>query len=221
MPLISVKGNKFVDPDGKTVLFRGLSISDPDKLEMQGHWSKDHFAKVKEMGAKLVRIPVHPVAWRERTPPAYLKLLDQAVGWYTELDMYIILDWNSIGNLATELFQDPMYDTTKQETYSFWRVMARHFAGHNTVAFFELFPPVIPPAGQTAAPVTVQPSSSTLRIRELAGPSGASIRSGGQRSLETGTTSLVLQANSPRRPCTGSSSKTRPTPHSTSADLAR
>ena len=32
-----------------------------------------------------------------------------------------------------------MYDTTKQETYNFWRAMARHYAGHNTVAFFELF----------------------------------------------------------------------------------
>ena len=139
MPLIAVKGNKFVDPSGKTVLFRGLSISDPDKLEMQGHWSKDHFVKVKEMGAKLVRIPVHPVAWRERTPVEYIKLLDQAVGWCTELEMYVIIDWHTIGNLETELFQDPMYDTTKQETYSFWRTMARHYTGHNTVAFFELF----------------------------------------------------------------------------------
>ena len=26
-----------LDPDGKTVVFRGLAISDPDKLEMQGH----------------------------------------------------------------------------------------------------------------------------------------------------------------------------------------
>ena len=64
MPLISVKGNKFVDPDGNTVLFRGMAISDPDKLEMQGHWSKDHFVKVKELGTKLVRIPIHPVGWR-------------------------------------------------------------------------------------------------------------------------------------------------------------
>ena len=32
LPLIAVKGNRFVDPDGKPVLFRGLSISDPDKL---------------------------------------------------------------------------------------------------------------------------------------------------------------------------------------------
>jgi len=139
LPLISVKGNKFVDAEGKTVLFRGLSISDPDKLEMQGHWSKEHFIKVKEMGAKLVRIPVHPVAWRERTPVEYVKLLDQAVGWCTELEMYIILDWHTIGNLETGVFPDPVYETTKQETYNFWRTMARHYAGHNTVVFYELF----------------------------------------------------------------------------------
>ncbi|MGA2748258.1 MAG: glycoside hydrolase family 5 protein [Verrucomicrobiota bacterium] len=139
MPLISVKGNKFVDPDGNTVLFRGLAFSDPDKLEMQGHWSKEHFVKAKEMGAKVVRIPIHPVAWRERTPAQYIKLLDQAVGWCTELRMYVILDWHTIGNLETGVFQDPMYETSKQETFSFWHTMARHYAGHNTVAFFELF----------------------------------------------------------------------------------
>jgi endoglucanase len=139
LPLILVKGNKFVGPDGTTVLFRGLAISDPDKLEMQGHWSKDLFVKVKEMGAKLVLIPVHRVAWRERTPAEYLKLLDQAVGWCTELEMHVIIDWHTIGNLETGVFQDPMCETSKQETYNFWRVMARHYAGHNTVAFFELF----------------------------------------------------------------------------------
>jgi aryl-phospho-beta-D-glucosidase BglC (GH1 family) len=139
LPLISVKGNKFVDPDGNTVLFRGLAVSDPDKLDMQGHWSRDYFVKIKDMGATLVRIPVHPVAWRERTPVQYLKLLDQAVGWCTELQMHVIIDWHSIGNLETGIFQDPMYETSKQETFNFWRIMARHYAGHNTVAFFELF----------------------------------------------------------------------------------
>jgi len=139
MPLISVKGNKFVDPQGATVLFRGLSISDPDKLEQQGHWNREHFVKVQEMGTKVVRIPIHPVAWRERTPAEYLKLLDQAVEWSTDLGMYVDLDWHSIGNLSTGVFQDPMYDTSLQETYQFWRTIARHFAGHNTVAFFELF----------------------------------------------------------------------------------
>ena len=29
---IRVEGNRFVDPEGETVVFRGVSISDPDKL---------------------------------------------------------------------------------------------------------------------------------------------------------------------------------------------
>ena len=73
----------------------------------------------------IVRIPVHPVAWRERTPEKYLELLDQAVEWCTDLGM--------------ELFQNPMYNTTKQETYQFWRTIAQHFSGNNTVAFYEIF----------------------------------------------------------------------------------
>lgn len=139
LPLIKVEGNKFVDPDGKTVLFKGLSISDPDKVERQGYWNKRHFEKVKEMGTMVVRIPVHPVAWRERTPEKYLELLDQAIEWCTDLGMYVMIDWHSIGNLEMEMFQNPMYDTTKKETYNFWRTIAMRYSGNNTVAFYEIF----------------------------------------------------------------------------------
>lgn len=139
LQLIEVKGNKFVNSKGDTIVFRGLAISDPDKLESQGYWSKNLFAKVRDMGATLVRIPVHPVAWRGRTPAKYLQLLDQAVEWCTELDMYVIIDWHSIGNLEMGLFQDAMYNTSKTETFEFWRTIAMHFSGNNTVAFYEIF----------------------------------------------------------------------------------
>ena len=117
LPLIRVQDNKFINDKGQAVLFRGLSISDPDKIERQGHWNKNHFEQVKKTGAMIVRIPVHPVAWRERTPEKYVELLREAVDWCTDLGMYVIIDWHSIGNLWMELFQDPMYNTTKTETY--------------------------------------------------------------------------------------------------------
>lgn len=139
LPLISVRGNRFVDPEGKPVLFRGLAIADPDKIEEQGRWNRELFVKVRETGARVVRIPVHPVAWRERTPAAYLALLDQAVEWCAELGMYVMIDWHSIGNLKAGLFQNPMYDTSLQETAAFWRAIARRYRGDNTVAFYELF----------------------------------------------------------------------------------
>jgi hypothetical protein len=139
LSLIKVKGNRFVNAQGDTILFRGVAIADPDKLEQEGRWDKNLFIKVKEFGATLVRIPVHPVPWRMRTPVKYIQLLDQAIEWCTDLGMYIIIDWHSIGNLGMELFQDPMYETTHQETYEFWRTIAMHFQGNNTIAFYELF----------------------------------------------------------------------------------
>jgi aryl-phospho-beta-D-glucosidase BglC (GH1 family) len=139
LSLIRVEGNKFRNSKGDTILFRGVSISDPDKIERQGHWNRTYFEKVKEIGAMIVRIPVHPISWRERTPEKYISLLDQAADWCTDLGMYIAIDWHSIGNLGMELFQNPMYNTTKQETYQFWRTIAQHFAGNNTVAFYEIF----------------------------------------------------------------------------------
>ena len=139
LPLVRVVGAHFINANGDTILFRGLSIADPDKIEHQGHWNKHLFEKVQEMGTALVRIPVHPLAWRNRGSEEYLKLLDQAVDWCAELGMYVIIDWHSIGNLEMELFQNPEYNTTKRETYEFWRVISRHFVGNTTVAFYEIF----------------------------------------------------------------------------------
>jgi hypothetical protein len=136
---ISVKGSHFVDPSGQVVLFRGLSVADPDNLEERGHWNRDLFVAAKDLGADLVRIPVHPAAWRKRTPRGYLPMLDQAVGWCTGLGMHVIIDWHSIGNLKSGMFQEPVYDTTSAETLDFWRTVARHFKGNSTVAFYELF----------------------------------------------------------------------------------
>jgi len=139
LPRISVKGNRFVDPNGKPVLFRGVSIADPDKTEALGHWSREYFVGVQTFGTKLVRIPVHPVAWRNRTPEGYMALLDQAINWCTELNMHVIIDWHSIGNLKAGLFQDPMYITSEAETAQFWRTIAQRYAGNHTVAFYELY----------------------------------------------------------------------------------
>lgn len=139
LPLVKVVKNKFVNANGDTILFRGISVADPDKLEQEGRWNKTLFVKVKEMGATIIRLPVHPAPWRVRTPAKYLALLDSAVNWSTELGMYMMIDWHSIGNLCMELYQDPMYMTTKKETYEFWRAIAARYRGHNTPVFYELF----------------------------------------------------------------------------------
>jgi endoglucanase len=136
---VSVQGNKFVTDKGQIIIFRGLDTSDPDKLLKDGHWNRQYFEIANGWGANIVRFPVHPRAWRGQGRENYIKLLDQGVQWATELGMYVIIDWHSIGNLKSELFTDPMYETSKKETFEFWRTMAHHYSGNTTVAFFELF----------------------------------------------------------------------------------
>ncbi len=69
----------------------------------------------------------------------YLHLLDKGVKWATERDMYVIIDWHSIGNLKNEMYQHDMYETTQKETFEFWRTIAKHYKNNPTVAFHELF----------------------------------------------------------------------------------
>lgn len=136
---IRVQGNKFVDGDGDTFIFRGVNISDPDKLLQNGHWNKKHFEMARSFGANVLRIPVHPVAWRKQGKENYFELLDQAVRWANELDLYLIIDWHSIGNLETGVFQHPMYNTSKAETLNFWRSVAHRYQNIPTVAVYEIF----------------------------------------------------------------------------------
>lgn len=139
LPRISVEGNQFVNPEGKKIVFRGLNTSDPDKLAKEGHWNKAYFEEMKRWNANLVRFPIHPTKWAERGMEDYLKLLDQGVQWASELGIYVILDWHSIGNLRSQLYQHPMYETDKKQTFEFWRTIAKHFGDNPTVAFYELF----------------------------------------------------------------------------------
>ena len=136
---VTVRGNLFINTPGDTLVFRGLDTSDPDKLAREGHWNEEYFSEMKRWGANIVRFPVHPSAWRNRGQEEYLKLLDQGIALAGKLGMYVIIDWHSIGNLQTEMFQNKMYETTREETFAFWGVMAERYKDNPTVAFFELF----------------------------------------------------------------------------------
>jgi hypothetical protein len=136
---IYVQDNQFVQQSGEPIVFHGVNIRDPHNLEIEGHWTMAHFEKAKEWGANIIRLPIHPAAWRERGQQEYLKLIDQAVDWARQLNMHLILDWHSIGNLKEEKFQNPMYVTTLKETSSFWYAVSKRYANEPVVAMYELF----------------------------------------------------------------------------------
>ncbi len=136
---ISVSGNQFVNPDGDTIVFRGLNTSDPDNLEKKGHWNEAYFQEMSSWGANLVRFPVHPTRFAERGESAYFELLDQGIQWAEQNGMYVIIDWHSIGNLRSQLYQHDMYETDTKQTFEFWRSVAQRYGDNPTVAFYELF----------------------------------------------------------------------------------
>lgn len=139
LPRLSVKENQFVNETGEKIVLRGLNASDPDKLDMQGKWEKSYFEEIKGWGANVVRFPVHPTRWNARGEEAYLELIDQGIQWATEAGLYVIIDWHSIGNLRSQLFQSAMYETTPKQTYEFWRTIGKRYGDNPTVAFYELY----------------------------------------------------------------------------------
>lgn len=139
LPQLRVDGNQFVDPAGNQVVLRGVSFSDPDRLEKAGKWNREYFEAARSWNANVVRFPVHPLWWRDRGAENYLQLIDQGVQWARELGMYVIIDWHSIGNLSTEQFTRDIYETTREETFTFWETIAHRYADEPTVAFYELF----------------------------------------------------------------------------------
>jgi endoglucanase len=139
LPVISVVGNRFVNPAGETVVFRGLALSDPASLVERGQWNRRYFEAARSWNANLVRIPVHPEYWRKLGPEAYLKLLDDGIRWAGELGMYVIIDWHTIGNPHTDVYHRPLYITDRGETFRFWYTIAARYERNPTVAFYELF----------------------------------------------------------------------------------
>ena len=136
---ISTDGNHFVGNDGQIFIFRGVNIADPDKLVFQQRWNRQLFEEIDRWGANTIRLPIHPIAWRKRGKDWYFDRIDEATTWANDLGMYLIIDWHSIGNLNSGLFQHPMYETTPVETAEFWRSIAHRYKDVPTVAVYELF----------------------------------------------------------------------------------
>jgi cysteinyl-tRNA synthetase len=138
-PPLRVEGARVVDPAGKEVLLRGVSMADPSMLGKE--WKKDHFELVvRAWKANCVRVPVHPGHWKSKGPEAFDALLDPAVEWCRELGAYLILDYHAIGNPKTGKAQKdkPEYDSSMDLARAFWKRAAARYRDKPWV-LYEIF----------------------------------------------------------------------------------
>ncbi len=135
---LTVSGKDIVDESGDVVVLSGMNIGDPAKLVRQGQWNLQLFAEVADWGANTVRLPVHPIGWRKQGPAWYMDRIDEAVFWANSLGLWLIIDWHSIGNLNSQMYQHPMYQTSLVETRDFWRRMAFRYRDVPTLAVYEV-----------------------------------------------------------------------------------
>ena len=89
---VKVEGNKFIDPQGNEIVFRGLCFSDPVKLVSEGQWNEKYFAEAADWGANIVRFAVHPAYLNSMGWDATFEAMDKGIEWAKKHGLYVIMD---------------------------------------------------------------------------------------------------------------------------------
>jgi endoglucanase len=140
---LQVIGNRIVIEDGNPLVLRGLAHVDPVEQALLedafGPWKEDTYRVMSEWGANVVRIPLVPDSWQIAPRDQALEVLDQTIGWAGKYDMYVIIDFHSIGFPPDDFYTEPEDETTTEDIRDFWSLISRRYAGNDTVAFYEIF----------------------------------------------------------------------------------
>ena len=120
--------NSILSLNNQPVIFKGLMPPDPAQLNTKGKFTRSFFQEMRDAGANVIRIPVHPENW-EQDPDYLWRYLDPIVTWSGEMGMYVILDLHFIGNIASGAGSKmPDLKTSSHDfTLAFWKQVATYF----------------------------------------------------------------------------------------------
>jgi hypothetical protein len=156
---LSVSGNRIVTEEGQEVRLRGVNFTDPFLLEKDdfdndgdgvadNHFAEiaEDFARVKELGANVVRLAIYPGYYRLVGGERYLTTyVDRMVDLAEGNGLYLIIDYHAIGRPGgwysseddATLFDYPakvMYTDTDMAV-AFWDKVATRYGERNHVLF--------------------------------------------------------------------------------------
>lgn len=139
---LQVVGNRIVNEAGEIVILRGLGTQQIINLATTDYdlrWDEDLFRTIHEWGATVVRILVAPGRFFEDEVRG-LEVLDQAIEWAGKYDMYVIINFNTLGFPPTGFFSSNsrIEITSDVDLIRFWQMVSARFAGNDQVAFYEI-----------------------------------------------------------------------------------
>ncbi len=153
---LHVSGNRIVNQEGQTVRLRGVNFEDPFALEHDrninyqpdNHFAviETDFARVKALGANVVRLPLYPgyywLVGGEKYPSTYV---DRLVDLAEKYQLYAIISYHAIGRPGgwyepdiDYLIPNPtvkLYYSDTEMAVSFWNKVASRYGQRKHVIF--------------------------------------------------------------------------------------
>lgn len=165
---LKVSGNRIVNAEGEEVRLRGVNFEDPlwlEKFDFAGDGSPDNrfreiavdIARVKELGANIVRFPLYPGSYSSIGGEKYLSTyVDRMIDLAEENGLYVSLSYHVIGRSggwynkeADEALPDypsRVHYTDADMAVKFWNTVAARY-GKKSHVLFEVYNE---PADETA-----------------------------------------------------------------------
>jgi aryl-phospho-beta-D-glucosidase BglC (GH1 family) len=102
--------------------------------------NEEYFQAIASWGANIIRVPIVAETPNKFGMSQTLYTLDQTIAWAAENQMYVIIDFHSVGWLADSWFPPGAgNETTLEQWTGFWKTISSRFANNDVVAFYELF----------------------------------------------------------------------------------
>lgn len=157
---LSVSGTRIVNAAGEEIRLRGLNTTDPlwlEKLDFKRNGVADNrfaelatdFARMKALGANIVRLPLYPGYYFLIGAETYLTTyVDRMVDLAEVNGLYVSLSYHAIGrpggwyaadsDAVLPAYPAKLYYTDADMAVSFWNTVAKRY-GQRTHVLFELY----------------------------------------------------------------------------------
>jgi aryl-phospho-beta-D-glucosidase BglC (GH1 family) len=127
--------------NGKPVRLRGVAVGDP-VLAREGRPVSDYELLAKDWKANVVRLAIHPIAWKSNPHEKVIARLAEDVEAALHDGMFVIIDWHTIGwpdgyyEIPTrgDVAKD-YYDSDFKLAKEFWTAVSKRFGKDGRVMF--------------------------------------------------------------------------------------